>query len=252
MRSPAQADIVQIDVCTKCHEGCSACTRQIGLIPADKHWEMDPETFRKAVRSMDGWYKPGNVLGVIAGEPTLSKVFDRYCEILREEWNPGQDPNHVAPVADMNQFAHERLFDRRNGRGLWTAFGPRWQEAAEDILQTFDHWNANDHSAGGCHQANLIDRKTLCDALGISDEEWIKYRDNCWVANTWSPTITPFGAYFCEHGAHLDILFNDGKRGWPIEPGWWKRTPDQFGEQLDICEMCSLALPGPSIVDSDE
>lgn len=201
---------------------------------------------------MAGWYKPGNVLGVIAGEPTLSRFFTQYCEIFREEWNPGQDVNFVQPIADMNRFAHERLFDRSNGRGLWTAFGPKFQDRAEQIYSTFSHWNANDHSAGGCHQANLIDRKTLCDALGISDEEWIRYRDNCWVANTWSPSITPHGAYFCEHAAQLDILFNEGKRAWPIEPGWWKRTPAEFGDQLDICEMCSLALPAPAILDSDE
>lgn len=30
--------------------------------------------------------------------------------------------------------------------------------------------------------------------------------------------------------------------GWPIEPGWWKRTPEEFGDQLRWCEYCGLAL----------
>ena len=34
----------------------------------------------------------------------------------------------------------------------------------------------------------------------------------------------------------------DGPGGWPIEPGWWKRTPDQFGDQLHWCELCGFAL----------
>jgi hypothetical protein len=252
MRSPAEMDIIQVDVCSRCHEACSACTRHVGLYPAEKHWEMDPDTFRRAVRSMEGWYQPGRVLGVIAGEPTLSKYFPDYCRIFREEWNPGSDTAHGRePIADMNRFAHERLFDRSNGRGLWTAFGPKWQDVAEDVMDTYSHWNSNSHEGSGLHQSNLIDRKTLCDSLGITDEEWVKLRDACWVQNLWSATITPWGCYPCEVMAHNDILFNDGKRAWPIEPGWWKRTPDQFGDMLELCEMCSLALPSPSLVDAD-
>ena len=41
--------------------------------------------------------------------------------------------------------------------------------------------------------------------------------------------------------AALDMLF-DGPGGWPIEPGWWTRTPDEFGDQLQWCELCGFAL----------
>src|SRR5262249_45667465 len=54
------------------------------------------------------------------------------------------------------------------------------------------------------------------------------------------------GAFFCEIAASLDMLF-DGPGGWPIEPGWWKRIPSEFGEQLNWCESCSVALKVPTM-----
>ncbi|MBR3458419.1 MAG: hypothetical protein IKH16_09765, partial [Selenomonadaceae bacterium] len=77
--------------------------------------------------------------------------------------------------------------------------------------------------------------------LGMPDEVWLPLRDKCWVQNEWSASITPKGAFFCEIAAALDMLF-DGPGGWKVEPGWWKRTPEEFGDQLHWCEMCGFAL----------
>jgi hypothetical protein len=66
-------------------------------------------------------------------------------------------------------------------------------------------------------------------------------RDNCWIQNEWSATITPKGCFFCEVAGALDMLF-DGPGGWRIEKGWWKRKPKDFGDQLHWCEICGFAL----------
>ena len=63
----------------------------------------------------------------------------------------------------------------------------------------------------------------------MPDEVWLPLRDKCWVQNEWSASITPKGAFFCEIAAALDMLF-DGPGGWKIEPGWWRRTPEEFGD----------------------
>src|ERR1700759_2711545 len=69
MRSPAEMDIIQIDISTKCHFRCSNCTRL--MAHQVKREDMPLKKFEHAVKSMEGWQGPGNILGVIAGEPTL-------------------------------------------------------------------------------------------------------------------------------------------------------------------------------------
>jgi hypothetical protein len=130
---------------------------------------------------------------------------------------------------------------RGRKRALFSALGPGYYKHFEKIQDTFPYQNLNDHEAVNTHQALLVTRKEL----GIPDEEWIKLRDNCWIQNLWSAAITPKGAFFCEVAGALDMLFN-GPGGWPIEPGWWKRKPSEFGDQLKWCEMCSAALKVPA------
>ena len=49
--------------------------------------------------------------------------------------------------------------------------------------------------------------------------------------------------------AAQDWLF-DGPGGYPIEPGWWKKTPADFKDQVDtFCGKCSGALPLPAFSD---
>src|SRR6185436_15275790 len=251
MRSPADMDILVVDITNRCFLRCSNCTRAIAHQTSTR--EMTPEQLRDALRSLKGWWAPGKVVGLIGGEPTLHSQFEAMCQVFRDEWNPGVDTRHGRePIADFDQFATQRLFDRTNGRGLWTSFGPRFIDHYETVMDTFSHWNPNDHSAGGVHQTGLVDAKEMCEALGIPWEEFPKYRDACWVQNTWSGSVTPKGAYFCEHAGTLDLLYNEGRNAWPIEYGWWKRTPEEFKDQIHLCESCSLCLPGPGAVDSVE
>lgn len=249
MRSPADADIMVVDITNRCMLACSNCTRAIAHQTHTR--EMTPEYFREVLQCLKGWYQPGRVVGLIGGEPTLHSQFEELCLVFQEEWNPGQDCTHGrGPIGDFNQFAIQRLHDRSNGRGLWTSFGPRFRNHAEVVYDTFSHWNPNDHSQGGVHQTGLVDAREMCQHLGIPWEDFPQYRDNCWVQNTWSAGITPKGNYFCEHAGTIDLLLTGGKLAWKNEPDWWKRTPDQFGEQLSLCEHCALCLPGPSRKDS--
>lgn len=56
MRSPAEMDIIQIDISTKCHLRCSNCTRLTAHQP--KREDMPLKTFERAVKSMQGWQIP--------------------------------------------------------------------------------------------------------------------------------------------------------------------------------------------------
>ncbi len=118
----------------------------------------------------------------------------------------------------------------------------------EVIQDTFSVEYLNDHINPSYHQPGLFSRKNL----DIPDDEWKRLRDKCWIQNTWSAAITPKGAFFCEIAGALDMLF-DGPGGWKIEPGWWKRKPEEFADQLHWCELCGFALEGRTFTrDSQE
>lgn len=250
MRSPAEMDIIQIDIHNKCHLSCTHCTRLIAH--QSKKWEMDLPTFEAAVKSMDGWYKPGYVLGIIAGEPTLHSQFAELSRLFAGIFGGPTNRHGRKPIRDFNAWAQERLFDRTSGRGLWTSLGARFYDHMEVIMDTYDHFNVNTHEAGGLHQAMLIHRDDYCEQTGTSIDQWEERTDNCWVQRLWSASINDKGAYPCEVMASIDRLYFDGAHAWKVEKDWWKRTPAEFGAMRELCNYCSLAQVGPSRVDSVE
>ena len=237
MKSPKDMGVIQIELTNACIHQCSNCTRFCGHHKTP--FFMDSDTFKKAVLSLKDF--PGMV-GIMGGEPTLHPDFPELMEFYRE--NIPETTNHklLQPVKNIGTFRNENLNHLSARRGIWTSLGKGYYRNFELIQDTFPYQCINDHQNPGLHQSLLISRKEL----GIDDEEWVKLRDECWIQNLWSASITPKGAFFCEIAAALDMLF-DGPGGWPIEPGWWKRTPDEFGDQLQWCELCAACLAVPRI-----
>lgn len=250
MRSPADMDILQVDITPKCALRCSNCTR--GVAHYAKPWEMDLPTFEKAIQSLEGWNAPGKVVGIIGGEPTLHSDFERLSLTFADMWGGPNTANGRDPISDLPAFIQQRLFDRSNGRGLWTSLGAGFARHLEVILKVYSHFNTNTHESGGLHQAMWISRKDYCEMTGMSSEEWEKNRDACWLQQMWSGTINDKGAYPCEVMGTIDRLLYNGKHAWPAERGWWERKPEDFGAMLELCNHCSLAQPAPSQVDAVE
>lgn len=247
MRSPADMQTIQIDITNACNKRCSNCTRFCGN--HKRSFFMDFDTFKRAVDSLDGY---DGVTGVMGGEPTLHPEFERFVEYLQEKFGFRQEKNRLAyPQREFIKEVRRREFEshilrkhqgiadnfKMFGPGLWSNMGESYRQHYELIQDSFHVQFLNDHINSSYHQPGLFSRKDL----GIPDEEWYKLRDKCWIQNEWSATITPKGAFFCEIAGALDMLF-DGPGGWKIEPGWWKRTPEEFGEQLHWCELCGFAL----------
>lgn len=239
MKSPADMQIIQIDITNACTKKCSNCTRFCGN--HRKPFMMDFETFKRAVDSMEGF--PG-IVGIMGGEPTLHPQFEEFARYFASKFGTGGPlENGRKPISSFNAHIVGKVFDieNNNRRGLWSIMGKRYYEHYELIQETFGYQVVNDHASPSDHAALLITRKEL----GIPDDEWVKMRDACWIQNRWSASIHPKGAFFCEVAAALDATF-DGPGGWPIEPGWWKRKPEDFKEQLKYCEMCSACLKVPT------
>jgi hypothetical protein len=71
-----------------------------------------------------------------------------------------------------------------------------------------------------------------------------KLINNCWLPRLWSPSVIANGAYFCEVAGPLDTILHDGAHAWKVEPGWWKRPPEAFQEQVEkLCPRCGMCLP---------
>lgn len=253
MRSPADMQTIQIDITNACSLACSNCTRFCGN--HKKPFFMDYDTFQRAVDSLEGY---SGVTGVMGGEPTLHPQFERFVLYLREKYGGCKGVNRmIYPQKEFIKEIRRREFEshvlrededgtgngngcgnfKMSGPGLWSNMGATYLKYYELINDSFQVQFLNDHINESYHQPGLVSRKDL----GVPDEKWIPMRDRCWIQNEWSATITPKGAFFCEIAGALDILF-DGPGGWRIEPGWWKRKPSEFGEQLRWCEICGFAL----------
>lgn len=248
MKSPKDMRIIQIDITNACMYQCSNCTRFCGH--HRKNFFMDFDTFKRAVDSMKGYH---GTIGVMGGEPTLHPEFERFVKYLHAHLPDGYRKRKTSLIRPQKDFIESILLENKAesevyqyetgaretivGAGLWSAMVPTYKKHYELIQDVFKMQAVNDHGNAMYHSPILINRKDL----GIPDDEWIKIRDHCWAQDVWSATITPKGAFFCEIAGALDMLF-DGPGGWPIEEGWWKRRPEEFGGQLRWCEYCGIAV----------
>lgn len=212
MKPLYEMKLIQIEVTNACNYRCANCTRLVGH--HKKPFFMDLDTVVKGIESLEGY--PGHI-GLMGGEPALHPQFAEICKI------------------------YQKMIPNKRYRELWTS-GYKWDEYEDLIRKTFDTdlIAYNDHTADeGWHQPLLIASDEI-----IEDKELMwKLIDKCWVQNRWSASITPKGCFFCEVAAAIDILF-DGPGGWPIEKGWWNKTPEQFQDQVKrCCPMCSAAIP---------
>jgi hypothetical protein len=174
---------------------------------------MSMEDFRAAVDSMVDYPK---MTGVMGGEPLLHPDFAGMCEYLGSKIPP------------------ERT-------GLWSCFPPGYEDYRDIIAKTFGNIFLNDQSRGDILHSPIM--VTPSEVQGI--DEWLTWYliDHCWVQNTWSASINPRGAYFCEIAAAISLLLDIGK-GWDVTPDWWKKTPRDYIRQIErYCSLCGAAMP---------
>ncbi|MCM1216740.1 MAG: hypothetical protein NC331_05325 [Lachnospiraceae bacterium] len=248
MKPPKDHWVIQIEVTNACIHTCSNCTRFCGH--HKKPFFMDYDFFCKAVDSvMD---HPG-LIGVMGGEPTIHPDFKRMCMYLADKLPEGSKPDRGGMKLPTDSFIEVRRELELNkyeiypyedgprpiirGAGLWTSMTPKYLENYEIIQDVFNFQNLNDHQNISFHQPVLISRKDM----GIGDKEWLRLRENCWVNQQWSSSVTPKGCFFCEVAAALDFMYN-GPGGLPVEKGWWKRPIEDFAEQFQWCEYCGIPL----------
>ncbi len=230
MRSPYEMKIICIDITNKCDLACSNCTRM--LENQDTFWEMSPDNFRLAVKSLEGY--PG-IIAIIGGNPTMHRNFREICEIFVEE------------VPDKNQ------------RGLWTNNVFKHEAIAEDVFGVLNlnpHGEARGikslgrlkslsdrtvwyHENSSSHSPLLTAGKDL-----FNEEEMWRRISECDINQNWSATIIPnkgvLRAYFCEVAGSFDLT-RCTDHGIELYPGWWRKHISEFRDQVvRFCPGCGV------------
>jgi hypothetical protein len=210
MKTLIDNDTIQIEITNVCNRKCGNCTRFCSLIK--KPYFMPLDQVKRAVDSMIGF---PHMTGCMGGEPLLHPDFEAICKYMQAK----------IPKKQL---------------GLWTSLPPGKEHYAALICDVFEHIFVNDHEGPAIyHQAPLVG---IQEAFTNKKEMWI-HIDKCWAQASWSASINPRGAWFCEIAAALSMLFGEGK-GWEIEPEWWTRIPKDYTSQMErFCPRCGFALP---------
>ncbi len=238
MRSPYQMKIICIDITNKCDLGCSNCTRL--LENQESFWEMTPENFRLAVRSLSDY--PG-IVAVIGGNPTMHRHFTELCRIFVEE----------RPDKKL--------------RGLWTNNVFKHSDLAEE---TFGIFNLNPHGAergikslsklkklGWYHEGHSHHSPLLAAGKDLFEEEEMWDRiSRCDVNHEWSASIVQnkgkLRAYFCEVAASFDLARGTDNGIEPVA-GWWRRDLSRFDDQVSrFCPGCGVPAKLKGHLDSED
>ena len=210
MRPLVDMDTLQIECTNFCHNSCSNCTRFCGNF--QKPYFLSFDKFKEAVDSLVDF---PNMTGLMGGEVLYHPEFEKFCNYLHSKI----PPDHC---------------------GLWSCFPEGKEHYREVIVETFGHIFLNDHSRQDVyHQPILVAAKELCQDKKHS--MWYLI-DHCWLQNSWSASINPNGAFFCEVAASLSLLL-DRNCGWKVEPRWWEKTPKDFVRQMEeFCPNCGAAM----------
>jgi organic radical activating enzyme len=218
MKPISEAWFVQIDITNYCTRSCLYCSRYNRHLRPDQRRNMDMAGIKQALDSLRDW---PNRIGIIGGEPLLHPLFEDICAEIRSRF----------PASKM---------------GLWTSGTSSYSRLKPTIDSTFSFLAYNEHNPD---QLKVCRHQPITVAIKdvVLDPVLRKQLiDGCWVQRTWCPTINHFGAYFCECAAAQDVLFNGGANAWPVTEQWWRRTQDQFQDQVQaLCENCGMAIPMP-------
>lgn len=211
-------EALQMEVTNACSSRCSNCTRLVGH--HKKPYFMDLEYFKEVIDSFKK-YDCQKMIGFIGGEPLMHPEFEELCVYVNERF----------PKAQL---------------GLWSSLPIQYKHYADIISKTFGALLPNDHSGGGIyHSPVMVSSKEI---IGEGFKQAVK---ECWLQKSWSASVNPKGAYFCEVAAAMDLLLDTGT-AFDIHDPWWLKHPVEYWDQIEaLCSHCSVPLSLTPRLDTD-
>lgn len=246
MRGPENMHIICVDVTNKCDLACSNCTRL--LKNQDSLWEMTPDNFRLALKSLKD-YK--GIIAMIGGNPCVHTQFEKLCEIFREEITN----QFQRGLWTNNYFKHREVIEKTFGA---LNLNPHNEERANEKLKDLHDVMVNKRGfnggyyVGNSHHAPLL---TAVKDLYPEKEMWEKIA-GCDVNREWSASIVQnkgeLRAYFCEVAASFDLA-RGTDNGYPVVEGWWKKPIKDFSGQIKhFCTGCGVPARLRGSMDNEE
>ena len=203
----AAKEAIQLEITNACVYRCANCTRLVGH--HQKPYMMDLDYFRVAV---DNIAKTPTMIGIMGGEPLMHPHFREICEYLQKKFPP------------------EKL-------GLWSTLDQRFKKYAPLVADTFGAVLPNNHT-----HKKIVHSPILVRSEAILSDHYLAAVDNCWIQNSWSASINPRGAYFCEVAAAIDMILRTGT-AFDIRAPWWRKKPEAYIEQAKaLCSKCGVCL----------
>jgi organic radical activating enzyme len=200
-------EAIQIEITNACIYRCANCTRLVGH--HKKLYMMDLDYFKTAIESLQGI---PNMIGIMGGEPLLHPRFKEICQYLQQRFPP------------------EKL-------GLWSTLDKRFKRYAPLIAATFGAVLPNNHT-----HKKIFHSPVLVGSQEILDGRYIDAVKSCWLQNSWSASINPQGAYFCEVAAALDLILKTNA-AFDIHTTWWRQKPAAYLKQVKaLCSKCGVCL----------
>ncbi len=202
-------DTLQLELTNFCPNDCANCSRFCSLVP--EPYFMDYDFFKECVDSLEGFPR---MIGFQGGEVLYHPDFEKMTEYAR------------------SKFSKEQL-------GLWSIFPKGKEYLREEIVNTFGHVFLNSHE-----RQDIMHFPFLVSSREVLKEDHLIWNavDDCPFQRNWSASLSPRGAFACEMMSSLSILFDYGE-GWPIEKGWWWRTPKDYRLQIEtFCPRCGGSL----------
>ena len=240
MKAPHEMRIICVDVTNKCDLACSNCTRL--LANQDYFWDMTPDNFRLAVRSLKSFE---GIVIMIGGNPCMHPKFAELCNIFEEE----RPQIEKRGLWTNNFFKHEKLSKEKFGVfNLNTHNNNRAIKSLKNYLGT--KWYHPNHS----YHAPIL--TAIKDLYGNNTEKMWETISECDVNKNWSASIVQnkgkLRAYFCEVAASFDLARHED-HGIEITEDWWKNDIDYFSNQIEhFCPGCGISAKLEATKDSEE
>jgi len=212
-----QKEAIQLEITNACIKNCANCTRLVGH--HKKPYMMDLDYFKAAV---DNIRETPTLIGIMGGEPLLHPRFKDICLYLQK------------------RFSSEKL-------ALWSTLDKRFKKYAPVIADTFGIVLPNSHS-----HPRIFHSPVLVSSQEVLGRSFILCVDNCWIQNSWSASINPQGAYFCEVAAAIDLILRTNT-AFDIRTAWWRKKPGAYAAQVKaLCSKCGICLDLTPRKDTDK